>query len=43
MDWSKVVDAPDFSDCVNNQTIEAKVVSVYDGDKGLIRVGIGGF
>ena len=32
MDWSKVVDAPDFSDCVNNQTIEAKVVSVYDGD-----------
>lgn len=32
MDWSLVNDAPDFSDCVNNQTVEAKVVSVYDGD-----------
>ena len=32
MDWSNVNDAPDFSDCMNNQTVDAKVVSVYDGD-----------
>lgn len=32
MDWSKVNDAPKFSDCVNGKTVEAKIVSVYDGD-----------
>ena len=32
MDWSNVNDAPDFSDCMNNQTVDANVVSVYDGD-----------
>ena len=32
MDWSKVDDAPKFSDCVNGKTVEAKIVSVYDGD-----------
>ncbi len=32
MDWSKVDDAPKFSDCVNGKTVEAKIISVYDGD-----------
>jgi endonuclease YncB( thermonuclease family) len=32
MDWSQIEGAIDFSDCVNGQTVEAKVVSVYDGD-----------
>jgi len=32
MDWSNINDAPKFSKCVYEQEIEAKVVSVYDGD-----------
>ena len=32
MDWSTITDAPDYSECMMNQTVEAKVVSVYDGD-----------
>lgn len=31
-DWDNIKDAVDFSDCVNNSTLEAKIVSVYDGD-----------
>ena len=30
--WEVISDAPYFSNCVNNQSIEAKVISVYDGD-----------
>lgn len=32
MDWSTITDAPDYSECMTNKTVEAKVVSVYDGD-----------
>jgi endonuclease YncB( thermonuclease family) len=32
MDWNKVDDAPLFSKCVDNREVEAKIVSVYDGD-----------
>tara|TARA_B100000900_G_scaffold401209_1_gene405633 strand:+ start:34 stop:465 length:432 start_codon:yes stop_codon:yes gene_type:complete len=32
MDWDKVTDAPLFSKCVDNKTVEAKIISVYDGD-----------
>ena len=32
IDWESVNDAVDFSDCVNNSIVEAKIVSVYDGD-----------
>lgn len=32
MNWETVIDAPKFSDCVNGTTVDAKVVSVYDGD-----------
>jgi len=32
MDWSTITDAPDYSECMMNKTVEAKVVSVYDGD-----------
>lgn len=32
MDWDKVSDAPLFSKCVDNKTVEAKIISVYDGD-----------
>lgn len=32
MDWSTITDAPDYSECMVNKTVEAKVVSVYDGD-----------
>ena len=32
MDWNKVDDAPLFSKCVDNTEVEAKIVSVYDGD-----------
>ena len=32
MDWSNVNDAPKFSDCVKGKSVEAKIVSVYDGD-----------
>ena len=32
IDWSAITDAPEYCKCVDGQTIEAKVVSVYDGD-----------
>ena len=32
MDLSSVSDAPDFSKCVDGKVLEAKVISVYDGD-----------
>ena len=32
MDWKDINDAPDFSECMNNKEVEAKIVSVYDGD-----------
>jgi micrococcal nuclease len=32
MDWNNVTDAPLFSKCVDNKTVEAKIISVYDGD-----------
>ena len=32
MDWDKVTDAPLFSKCVDNKNVEAKIISVYDGD-----------
>lgn len=32
MDWDKVTDAPLFSKCVDNKHVEAKIISVYDGD-----------
>ena len=32
MDLSSVDDAIDFNKCVDGKTVEAKVVSVYDGD-----------
>ena len=32
MDWNKVDDAPLFSKCVDNTEVEAKIVSVYDGE-----------
>ena len=32
MDWDKVNDAPLFSKCVDNTQVQAKIVSVYDGD-----------
>jgi endonuclease YncB( thermonuclease family) len=32
MDLSSITDAPDFSKCVDGKTLEAKVISVYDGD-----------
>ena len=32
MDWTNITDAPDFSDCVKDKQIEAKIISVYDGD-----------
>jgi endonuclease YncB( thermonuclease family) len=32
MDWNKITDAPLFSKCVDNTQVEAKIVSVYDGD-----------
>lgn len=32
MDWSNINDAPKFSKCVYQKEMEAKVVSVYDGD-----------
>ena len=32
MDWSTITDAPDYSECMVNKIVEAKVVSVYDGD-----------
>ena len=31
-DWNEINDAPNFSQCLVNQYIEAKIVSVYDGD-----------
>ena len=32
MDWNSITDAPLFSKCVDNKVVEAKIVSVYDGD-----------
>ena len=32
MDWDNINDAPDYSKCVFEKTIEAKIISVYDGD-----------
>ena len=32
MDWDNVNDAPLFSKCVDNKNVEAKIISVYDGD-----------
>ena len=32
MDWDNIHDAPDFSSCLEGQSVTAKVVSVYDGD-----------
>ena len=32
MDWNKIDDADKFSDCMKNKKVEAKIVSVYDGD-----------
>ena len=32
IDWESINEAVDFSDCVNNTTVQAKIVSVYDGD-----------
>ena len=32
INWDVISNAPYFSNCVNNQSIEAKVISVYDGD-----------
>ena len=32
MDLSSITDAPDFSKCVDGKILEAKVISVYDGD-----------
>ena len=32
MNWDSITDAPSFSKCVYNTTVEAKIVSVYDGD-----------
>ena len=32
MDWDKVTDAPLFSKCLDNKHVEAKIISVYDGD-----------
>ena len=32
MDCAKITYAPDFSDCVKDTVVEAKIVSVYDGD-----------
>ena len=32
MDWDKVTDAPLFSKCVDNKNVEAKIISVYDGE-----------
>ena len=32
MDWNNIHDAPDFSSCLEGQSVTAKVVSVYDGD-----------
>ena len=32
MDWNNVTDAPLFSKCLDNKTVEAKIISVYDGD-----------
>lgn len=32
IDWDKINDAPSYDKCVFDQVIEAKVVSVYDGD-----------
>lgn len=30
--WSNINDAPNFSHCLVQQIVEAKIVSVYDGD-----------
>ena len=30
--WSNINDAPNFSHCLVKQIVEAKIVSVYDGD-----------
>ena len=32
IDWDKINDAPSYDKCVFDQVVEAKVVSVYDGD-----------
>lgn len=32
MNWDEITDAVDFSKCVDNVELEAKIVSVYDGD-----------
>jgi len=32
INWENINDAPRFSKCVENQTVEAKIISVYDGD-----------
>ena len=32
MDWSQINEAPKFSDCVKDCEVEAKIISVYDGD-----------
>lgn len=30
--WDHINDAPNFSQCLVNQYVEAKIVSIYDGD-----------
>ena len=30
--WDEVDDAPNFSQCLVNENVEAKIISVYDGD-----------
>lgn len=32
MNWDEVDDAPEYCECLMNKVVEAKVVSVYDGD-----------
>ena len=42
MDWSSIVDAPIYSSCLDNQCVDGKVVSVYDGDTVKILIPLGG-
>ena len=32
MGWDTITDAPKFSDCVKDLSVEAKIIEVYDGD-----------
>jgi len=32
MNWDEITDAVLFSDCVKDKKVEAKIISVYDGD-----------